>query len=233
MPSEHAMLMSTSSRIAAMPAATCAISRGVGPRTAATMQNSVAPVFAVCFAASTSDGMSSHAERTGESNSPDCEQKWQSSGQPPVFSETIPSTSTSGPHQRIRTVVGQLEQGVEGVVGQLQDLGHLLLGQALARVEHLAAGGVEDRWRDRGDGHGPGSLPSAPQRGPQSVTRDACEVGAAQRSGAVGQGAEQGDAGDGREVAQVLAAPRGRDRRARRRSRLRRRSGRGSGAPRR
>ena len=95
--------MSTSSRIAAIPAATCAISRAFGPRTAATMQNSVAPVLAVCFAASTSIGMSSHAERTGESNSPDWEQKWQSSGQPPVLSETIPSTSTSGPHQRIRT----------------------------------------------------------------------------------------------------------------------------------
>ena len=95
--------MSTASRIAAMPAATCAISRSSGPRTAATMQNSVAPVLAVCFAASTSDGMSSHAARTGESNRPDCEQKWQSSGQPPVFSETMPSTSTSGPHQRIRT----------------------------------------------------------------------------------------------------------------------------------
>lgn len=47
--------------------------------------------------------MSSQTERTGEVNRPDCEQKWQSSGQPPVFSETIPSTSTSGPHQRIRT----------------------------------------------------------------------------------------------------------------------------------
>ena len=70
------MLMSTASLIAAMPAATWAISRSFGPRTAATMQNSVAPVFAVCLAASTSDGTSSQAERTGESNSPDWEQKW-------------------------------------------------------------------------------------------------------------------------------------------------------------
>ena len=67
------------------------------------MQNSVAPVAAVCRAASTSDGMSSRAARTGVSKRPDWEQKWQSSGQPPVLSETIPSTSTSGPHQRIRT----------------------------------------------------------------------------------------------------------------------------------
>ncbi|SKZ79280.1 Uncharacterised protein [Mycobacteroides abscessus subsp. abscessus] len=67
------------------------------------MQNSVAPVFAVCLAASTSDGMSIHALRTGDAKSPDCEQKWQSSGQPPVLSEMMPSTSTSGPHHRIRT----------------------------------------------------------------------------------------------------------------------------------
>ena len=39
------------------------------------MQNSVAPVFAVCLAASTSSGMSSQAARTGESKRPDCEQK--------------------------------------------------------------------------------------------------------------------------------------------------------------
>ena len=67
------------------------------------MQNSVAPVAAVSFAASTRLGMSSQAERTGEENWPDCEQKWQSSGQPPVFRLMMPSTSTSGPHQRIRT----------------------------------------------------------------------------------------------------------------------------------
>ena len=49
------------------------------------MQNSVAPVAAVSTAALTSDGMSSQAARTGEGNRPDCEQKWQSSGQPPVL----------------------------------------------------------------------------------------------------------------------------------------------------
>ena len=95
--------MSTSAAIAATPSRTWLISRSSGPRTAATMQNSVAPVAAVSRAALTSDGMSSQAERTGESNRPDCEQKWQSSGQPPVLSETMPSTSTSSPHHASRT----------------------------------------------------------------------------------------------------------------------------------
>ena len=67
------------------------------------MQNSVAPVSAVSFAACTSCGMSSHTERTGEVNWPDWLQKWQSSGQPPVLRLMMPSTSTSGPQWRIRT----------------------------------------------------------------------------------------------------------------------------------
>ncbi len=95
--------MSTSLRIASMPAATWDSSRSSGPRTAATMQNSVAPVLAVCLAASTRLGMSSQALRTGEAKRPDCEQKWQSSGQPPVLRLMMPSTSTSGPHHFIRT----------------------------------------------------------------------------------------------------------------------------------
>src|SRR5262245_56020209 len=95
--------MPVSSVIARTAVATWDISRLSGPRTAATMQNSVAPVAAVAFAAATSSATSSHTGLTGEENCPDCEQKWQSSGQPPVFSETIPSTSTSGPHQRMRT----------------------------------------------------------------------------------------------------------------------------------
>ena len=69
------MLISTSLRIASMPAATWVINRSSGPRTAATMQNSVAPDLAVCLAASTRLGMSSRALRTGDEKSPDCEQK--------------------------------------------------------------------------------------------------------------------------------------------------------------
>ena len=40
---------------------------------------------------------------TGVSNADDCEQKWQSSGQPPVLADRIPSTSTCGPHHASRT----------------------------------------------------------------------------------------------------------------------------------
>ena len=65
MPSEQAMLISTSAWMAATASRTCAIRRSSGPRTAATRQNSVAPVAAVCRAASTSAGMSSRTARTG------------------------------------------------------------------------------------------------------------------------------------------------------------------------
>ena len=41
------------------------INRLSGPGTAAMVQNSVARVLAVCVAAKTSIGMSSHTERTG------------------------------------------------------------------------------------------------------------------------------------------------------------------------
>ena len=103
MPSDAATLMSTAARMAATPSRICSISLSSGPRTAATMQNSLAPVAAVCLAARTSSGTLSHTERTGLVNWPDCEQKWQSSGQPPVLSDTMPSTSTLGPWYFIRT----------------------------------------------------------------------------------------------------------------------------------
>ena len=140
MPSEQATLMSTSLRIASMPAATWAISRSSGPRTAATMQNSVAPDLAVCLAASTRLGMSSQALRTGEANSPDCEQKWQSSGQPPVFRLMMPSTSTSGPHQRIRTSWASASSSSSRSSASSQHLQHLLLAQSDAALEHLLPG---------------------------------------------------------------------------------------------
>ena len=55
--------------------------------------------------------------RTGRTG----EQKWQSSGQPPVLTDTMPSTSTSGPHQRMRTSWARASSSGTPVVGQLQD----------------------------------------------------------------------------------------------------------------
>ncbi|MNI55684.1 hypothetical protein D3C73_1106470 [compost metagenome] len=97
------MLMSTSSLMRSIANLIWFMSLMSGPRTAATMQNSVAPVAAVSLAALTSSGMSSHTPRTGESNRPDWLQKWQSSGQPPVLMEMMPSTSTSSPQCLRRT----------------------------------------------------------------------------------------------------------------------------------
>ena len=52
----------------------------------------------------------------------------------------MPSTSTSGPHQRIRTSWASASSSSSAVVGQLQHLQHLLLAQSLAALEHLLPG---------------------------------------------------------------------------------------------
>ena len=54
-------------------------------------------------AAKTSAGSRKGVALTGVSKRDDCEQKWQSSGHPPVLAERIPSISTAGPHQARRT----------------------------------------------------------------------------------------------------------------------------------
>ena len=78
--------------------------RSSGPRTASTMQNSEAPRAAVSRAAARTSSVSRKGVAlTGVSKRDDCEQKWQSSGQPPVLAERMPSISTSGPHQASRT----------------------------------------------------------------------------------------------------------------------------------
>ena len=71
--------------------------RSSGPRTATTMQNSVAPAACERRAASSMPSTSSQAARTGVGKRADCEQNAQSSLQPPVLAETIDSTETSGP----------------------------------------------------------------------------------------------------------------------------------------
>ena len=78
--------------------------RSSGPRTASTMQNSEAPSAAVSRAAvRTSSASRKGVALTGVSKRDDCAQKWQSSGQPPVLADRMPSISTSGPHHARRT----------------------------------------------------------------------------------------------------------------------------------
>src|SRR3984957_3898396 len=78
--------------------------RSSGPRTASTMQNSDAPRAAVSWAAARTSVVSRKGVAlTGVWNCADWEQKWQSSGHPPVLADRIPSISTSGPHQASRT----------------------------------------------------------------------------------------------------------------------------------
>ena len=80
------------------------IVRSSGPRTASTMQNSDAPRAAVSRAAPRTSSLSRNGvANTGDSNLADCEQKWQSSGHPPVLADRIPSTSTVSPHHASRT----------------------------------------------------------------------------------------------------------------------------------
>ena len=136
--------MSTAAWIASIPVRTCVISRSSGPRTAATMQNSLAPVAAVSSAALTSCGMSSHTDRTGEVNWPDWLQKWQSSGQPPVFRLMMPSTSTSGPQCFIRTSCASSSSSGTRSSGSFEHLDQLVVRQALAALEHLGARALED-----------------------------------------------------------------------------------------
>ncbi len=78
--------------------------RSSGPRTANTMQNSDAPSLAVSAAAASTSSVSRNGVAwIWVSNLADWLQKWQSSGQPPVLADKMPSTSTSGPHQARRT----------------------------------------------------------------------------------------------------------------------------------
>ena len=137
--------MSTAAWIAATPSRTWVISRSSGPRTAATMQNSVAPVAAVSSAALTSSGMSSQTERTGEVNCPDCEQKWQSSGQPPVFRRYDALDLDLRSAVRHPHLVGQVEQLGDALVGQAQHLDELLLVEAPRPPSRTCACGARAR----------------------------------------------------------------------------------------
>ena len=74
-------------------------------------------------AASSSSRSRNGVACTTVSNCADCEQKWQSSGQPPVLADRIPSTSTSGPHQASRTSWASAASAGTLVVGQRRQRG--------------------------------------------------------------------------------------------------------------
>ena len=85
--------------------------------------------------------MSSHAERTGEANSPDCEQN-----------DALDLDLRSAPlHAH---VVREGEQVVEVLVRQLQHFEDLVAAQSFTAVEHLFAGHREDVGGGEGLGHG-------------------------------------------------------------------------------
>ena len=88
---------------------------------------------------------------TGESKRADWLQKWQSSGHPPVRAETMPSTSTSGPHHASRT-----SWATAASAGT--DCGHPRQGPSSAREScRRSSSSATDAAasREPGDGHEP------------------------------------------------------------------------------
>ena len=148
----------TSSRIRCMV-------RSSGPRTASTMQNSEAPAALVSSAArSTSSASRNGVALTGVSNRDDCEQKWQSSGQPPVLADRMPSTSTSGPHQASRPG-GQSGQRGDVGIRECGQVGQLLAGQQASLLEQCGLGRVERPCRGGVDGGALGLTAAGQTRG--------------------------------------------------------------------
>ena len=136
--------MSTASWMASMPAATCAISRSSGPRTAATMQNSVAPVSAVCLAASTSDRdvEPGRAHRRVEQARLGAEVAVLGAAAGLERDDAL--DLDLGPHHLIRTSCASSSSSSSASSGSRSTSSTCVLGQAVALLEHLGAGDVED-----------------------------------------------------------------------------------------
>ena len=148
------------------------------------MQNSEAPAALVSSAArSTSAASRKGVAFTGVSNRDDWEQKWQSSGHPPVLADRMPSTSTLGPAPGQPDLVGQGGQRGDPLVGELGQGGQLSAGQEAALVEE---GDVRPRpGRPGRSVRRSPAAPARPRRTPrlgaerETVVRMGVEIGVA------------------------------------------------------
>ena len=153
MPAETATFRPVASRTRGTSSRIRSRVRSSGPRTARTMQNSVAPAAAVsAAAASTSPVSRKGVAFTGVSKRDDWAQKWQSSGHPPVLADRIPSTSTSGPHQARRTSWAREASAVTDSSGTTARRPSSAAREGAALVEEGRRGGG-----DEGAGHRPAS----------------------------------------------------------------------------
>ena len=118
------------------------------------MQNSEAPSSAVCRAASSTCSVSRNGvARTGVSNRDDWAQKWQSSGQPPVLADRMPSTSTVSPHQARRVSWARAARDGTRASGTAASSASCVAAESLVSVDQLVAGRV-DLGQAGKSGHG-------------------------------------------------------------------------------
>ena len=88
--------------------------------------------------------MSSQAARTGESNCPDCEQKWQSSGAAAGLDADDPLDLDLRPAPAQAHLVRQRQQVGQRFVGEQQAVERLRSVETDAIAEHLVTRGRED-----------------------------------------------------------------------------------------
>ena len=96
------------------------------------------------------------------SNLDDWLQKWQSSGQPPVLADRMPSTSTSGPHHARRTSWARAASDGTDESGTWASVGQLVGGELPALVEQRDLGGPDGRAGLVGGQGRPGGLAAGP-----------------------------------------------------------------------
>ena len=107
------------------------------------MQNSLAPSAAVSRAAASTSAVSRNGVAcTGDSNLADWLQKWQSSGQPPVLADRMPSTSTVSPHQARRTSWARAARAGTDASGTSASADELVERELAALVEQRRLGGA-------------------------------------------------------------------------------------------